>query len=513
MVMGQKQEATVATTSLAHQAMSPEWYKMTTLLAGTQAMRDAGREMAPQHEHESDPHYDERIAANVLFNVADLTLRTWVGKPFSASVQLTEDFTPELIPMMDDIDLMGNNLDVFCRDWFSSGVSHALSHVMVTYPRVEFFDGRSKLDDEKENIRPYCVQIAPEDLIFAESTRVDGEEVLTHVRIREAYTYRDGWEEILAERIRVLDLEWVFPTVEGWDEIDNGLTEATQMVRVGIGEVGEDEKWFEAETFYMDIDYIPIVTFYADRTGFMTGKSPLLDLADLNIRWWQSMSDQISILTVTRFPILACSGGNDEDNHLVIGPKEWLFTDDPTAKFYYVEHNGMATKDGSDDLKSLEERMKSYGAEFMKKAPSRQTATARSLDSSEATSPLQDVVYRFNDALNQVMWYMAYWINKKLVGRAYLPTDFTSPDAAVLQTLTTTWTEGGLSDENYLKELQRRSVLHEHFDFEKNAEQLKAAAEEEAKKILAAAEAEAKLKAAETATDPNVDSAANAETV
>lgn len=489
--MATKQEATVATTSLAHQAMSPEWYKMRTLLAGTQSMRDAGREMAPQHEHESDPHYDERIAANVLFNVTDLTLRTWVGKPFSASIQFTDDFTPELIPMMEDIDLMGNNLDVFARDWFSTGVSHALSHVMVTFPRVDFFEGRTKQDDENENLRPYCVHIEPEDLIFAESVRIDGEERLTHVRIREAYTYRYGWEEILAERIRVLDLAWVEPTE------DNFLTEARQMVRVGLWEMGEDGKWAENEAFYMDIDYIPIVTFYSDRTGLMTGKSPLLDLADLNICWWQSMSDQRSILTVTRFPILACSGGNDEEHQLVIGPKEWLFTDDPQAKFYYVEHRGYAIKAGAEDLAMLEERMKSYGAEFMKKAPSRQTATARNLDSSEATSPLQDVVYRFNDALTMVMWYMAYWIKKELKGKAYLPTDFTSPDAAVLQLLTTTWMEGGLSNEAYLKELQRRSILHEHFDFEKNAEQLKAVAEEEAKKILAAAKAEA----AETATD------------
>lgn len=474
-----KKEATVATTSLAYQAMEPEWYKATTILGGTQSMRDAGTDMAPQHEHESDEHYQERIEANVLFNVTDLTLRTWVGKPFAASIQFTEDFSKELRPYMEDINLQGDNLDVFSRQWFAKGISHALSHVLVTFPRIAHFDGRSKLDDVKEGVRPYCVHYNPEDVIFAESQRIDGEEQYTHVRIKELHTYREGWEEIIEERIRVLDLETIFP------EDDNYLSEPKTVVRTTIWAMDENGKWYIDDEFYMDIDIIPLVTFYSDRTGFMTGKSPLLDLMDLNICHWQSMSDQRAILTVTRFPLLACSGGNDEDHNLVVGPKEWLFADDPQAKFYYVEHRGAAIKAGETDLERLEERMKSYGAEFMKKSPDRQTASARNLDSSEATSPLQDVVYRFNDALTKVMWFMAYWINIELKGKAYLPTDFTSPEASTLQALTETWKEGGLSHEAYLKELQRRSILDEHFDFNKNKKQLEQQAKEAAARIQA----------------------------
>jgi len=485
--MANNTEPNVATTSLAYNAMEPEWYKATTVLAGTQSMRDAGAAMTPQHEHESDETYKERVAANVLFNVSDITLSTWVGKPFSASIQYTEDFTPELKPWTEDIDLQGNNLDVFARQVFRKGISHALTHVLIDHPRISYDPARSAQDDMDENIRPYCVHIAPEDLLFAESTRRDGKEILTHVRIRELVTYRDGWEEVIEERVKVLDLVTIWEDAEG-----NPLPDPIEKVQVTIWTWDSDsEEWVEGPAWYMDIDVIPLVTFYSNRTGFMTGKSPLLDLFDLNIRHWQSMSDQIAILTVTRFPLLACSGGDGEDdgegNHLVVGPKEWLFASDPSAKFYYVEHRGAAIKAGSEDLAELEKRMKSYGAEFMKEAPDRQTASARNLESSEAMSPLQDVVYRFNDALTQIMWYMAYWINKELQGKAFLPTDFTAADAAQLQTLTETWKEGGLSDEAYLKELQRRSILDEHFDFAKNKTQLKAAAKEQAAKAAAMA--------------------------
>jgi len=459
--MAKKEKATVATTSLAYQAMEDHWYKMDTLLAGTKAMREAAEYMAPRHEHETPSNYRDRIAGNVLFNMVDLTLRMWVGKPFGSQIQYTDDFPSHLKPLMDDVDLNGNNLDVYARSWFRDGVAKAFSHTLVEFPRVESIFPRSMADDDRMNIRPYFVHVKPEQLIFALSTRINGKEVLTHIRIQEDVVSLDGWEEIVTTQIRVLEIDMLNI---GTDNEPNFV----QKVRVDIHQQDEKEVWQIAETFWMDIDFIPLVTFYADRQGFMLGKSPLDDLADLNIRHWQSMSDQISILTVARFPMLACSGGDDEEGRLIIGPKEWLYTPDPAARFYYVEHKGAAIEAGRKDLQDLEKRMQSYGAEFTKERPDRESASARNLDSTEATSPLQDAVFRFNDALNYALFMMSEWMRKPHSGKATVPTEFTSPEAMELQALYNTWNEGGLTTEEYLKELQRRGVLSDEFvDFNK----------------------------------------------
>jgi hypothetical protein len=451
-----KEKATVATTSLAYQSMATHWFKMDTLLAGTEAMRKAGEDMAPRHEHETEANYADRIGGNVLFNMVDLTLRMWVGKPFGCQIQYTDDFSKHLVPLMDDVDLNGNNLDVFARQWFRDGVAKAYSHVLVEFPRVDIGQPRSMADDDRMNIRPYLVHIRPEQLIFALSMRVNGKEILTHIRIEEQVVSLDGWEEVVTPQIRVLELD---AYNAGTDDEPNFV----QAVRVDIHQQDEKQKWVIVDTFWMDIDFIPLVTFYADRKAFMVGKSPLEDLADLNIRHWQSMSDQISILTVARFPMLACSGGDDEEGRLVIGPKEWLYTPDPTARFYYVEHKGQAIEAGRKDLQDLEKRMQSYGAEFTKERPDRESASARNLDSTEATSPLQDVTFRFNDAMNNALWIMSQWMRKSHSGKAMVPTEFTSPEAMELQALYNTWAEGGLTTEEYLKELQRRGVLSEEF--------------------------------------------------
>lgn len=454
--MAKKDEATVATPSMAYNTMAPRWVKMKTILGGTQLMRDAGEDMAPRHEHESVTNYAERIEGNVLFNMVDLTLRMWVGRPFANQIQYTEDFSKHLVPLMDDVDLDGNNLDVYCRRWFRDGVAKAFSHTLVEFPRIEMdaLEGRSLADDDRMNIRPYFVHIQPEQVIFAVSTRIEGKEVLTHVRIEEQVTKLDGWEEVVTNQIRVLERDVVNVGTEDDPKF-------VDKVRVDIHRQDEHKNWIIMESWWMDIEDIPLVTFYADRQGFMVGRSPLDDLVDLNIRHWQSMSDQISILTVARFPMLACSGGDDEEGKLIIGPKEWLYTPDPAARFYYVEHKGYSITAGKQDIDDLEKRMQSYGAEFTKDRPDREAAFSRALDTIEATSPLQDVAFRFNDALNTALSILSKWMRKQHTGKAGIPTEFMSPEASQLQTLLETWKEGGLTTEEYLKELQRRGLLSE----------------------------------------------------
>jgi hypothetical protein len=58
--------------------------------------------------------------------------------------------------------------------------------------------------------------------------------------------------------------------------------------------------------------YIPFVPLYGWRR-LHVGISPLRDLAYLNVKHWQSQSDQDTILHVARVPILALIGGDETD--------------------------------------------------------------------------------------------------------------------------------------------------------------------------------------------------------
>ena len=159
--------------SLAYEFMAPKWAKVRAILGGTDGMRAAGPDYLPQHDGESDISYRERLGKSVLFNATELTVNHWVGKPFSEPVKINND-VPENIKdnLLEDIDLQGNNIDVFARNWFKDGVSKAFSHVLVEFSRprnTEQEEGRRRTleDDRVENVRPYWVHIQPENLISA----------------------------------------------------------------------------------------------------------------------------------------------------------------------------------------------------------------------------------------------------------------------------------------------------------------------------------------------------------
>ena len=447
-----------ATVSSAYEVMKPRWDKMEAVVGGTETMRSAGETYLPQHAAELPARYAERLACATLLNITELTLESLVGRPFSDPVQLSEDMPEQIKVIMQDVDLQGNNIDVYGRRWFREGVKKAFAHTLIEFPEKKpKADGspRTLEDDRKDNLRPYWVFIKPENLIFAFTEIVQGREVVTHARFYEEVTEMVGFAEAIKKRIRVFT---------------PGLQE--------VYEEQEDEKkkkvWKLVHSLVVDLPFVPLVTFYAAKEGPMLAKPPLMDLADLNIAHFQSGSDQRAVLTVARFPMLAMSGSSGQDAKLEIGPYKWLWCDDPTGKFYYVEHTGKAIKAGKEDLDDLLSQMSHYGAEFLKKQPGRQTATARALDSAEATSPLQDMTLRFMDAVDHALWMTAQWLKLKEGGKVKISTDFgpEKSDQNDLLGLQFARKVRDISRKAFLEEYKRRGILSDEYNLDEDRDQI-----------------------------------------
>lgn len=447
--MAEKDPNSPATTSFAYDEMLPRWSMIQSLLSGTRTLRDEGETYLPKHDQESDDNYRERLETNTLFNMTELTLDSWVGRPFSKPIVANPDVPDDVENLLEDIDLQGNNITVFCREWFRESLAKSFSHVLIDFPVLtdEEREGRTREDDIREGRRPYWIHITPENLIFAESMIIDGQEVLTHIRITEDIVTRSGFAETVTERIRVLEPG----RFEIWEKVKTKRSKE-EWVIIDFGETG--------------IDIIPLVTFYADRNGLMLGKPPVEDLSHLNIRHWQSTSDQNNILTVARFPMLAVSGAADATGESMrIGPRQMLGTRDPSGKFYYVEHSGKAIDAGRQDILDLEEQMAAYGANFLRRRTGDVTKAEIDSDSAQTLSPLQDRSVRFQDAVNNALIITAMWLGIEDGGTVSLTTDFGPSVAASesLRALGQARKEGLISGEEFIAALQSFGVLPEDF--------------------------------------------------
>jgi hypothetical protein len=473
MALAGKKKDDPSTTSVAWDTMMPRWQLMSALLGGTETMRAAGQAYLPRHPEESDPAYQERLSEAVLYNKTALTLDDLVGRVFCEPVQPGEDMPEDIAKLCENIDGQGHDLHTFAEDWFKAGFAKGLSHAFIDFPakivavNPDGSERRLTLAEAKQqNRRPYWVQFAPEQIIFAAAQVVNGVETLTHIRILEEELVQEGFAEGLQRRIRVLEPgRW-------WVYIEQ-----------------KPSRWVLFSQGTYDLDYIPLVTFYAgDREGLMTAKPPLLDLAHLNVTHWQSSADQRNILKVGRFPMLAVSGAipasTDGKIQLVVGPNQLLHTEDAQGKIYYVEPAGTAIAAGQEDLTQLEEQMSAYGSRFTTRKAVAQTATENDNENDEDAAELEKIARRFKDCLEQAAAITADWLGKapEEGGSVEMNTelgDTNSVDQTVLSTLTSARNSRDISRKTYLSVLQQRGVLPEEVDIDEEIEAVEAEVSDE----------------------------------
>ncbi|MFZ6655926.1 DUF4055 domain-containing protein [Undibacterium sp. TJN19] len=443
-------------------AMQPALAKVEALMGGTEAMRAAGETYMPKWPAEKTDAYTIRLKTSTLYNVFGRTIGNMAGKPFTEPVKWTDiDTTVEA--WFDNIDLAGRNLHVFAKEVFTSGVKDGITHVLVDFPKTTGSDGktilRTKAEEQAAGARPCAIHIKQSQILGWKSERVAGTEQLTQVRILESVTVPDG-------------------------DFGSKTVAQVRLLEPGIWRLyrkNDKDEFVVYEEGTTTLKKIPLLTYYTKQTGFMTATPPLIDLADLNIKHWQSQSDQDSLLHIARVPLLVRIGidNSEQEAPTNIGKS---ITDLPTGgDMKYVEHSGQAIGSGRDSLNDLEGQMESMGAELLKVRPGDRTATEASLDTAQAQCQLSAMANGLEDFLDQVVDEMAGWVGLPNQGDIDVFDDFASiaVDSTTLAPfvtgMSTLVAAALLSPESAFEECKRYGVINPDLTWEAEAEKIKAA--------------------------------------
>lgn len=442
-----------------------------TLMRGTRGMREARENYLPREEAESPLAYENRLKRTFLFNAFAKTVGDMTGKVFAKPISLKDTVPPQIVDFAENIDQTGRHLNVFAHDVFHDGQVTGIGFILVDMPPpLTGKDGQPAtiLDEQQAKLRPYFVYIPIERVVGWQSTTVNGAETLTQFRFRECVSVPDGeFAERDVEQIKVLEPKgWrTFRKIEQGDATPNGA------------KVGD---WALFAEGVSSLNKITVVPVYTKRTGFMTGEPPHEKLAELNVRHWQSQSDQCHILHIARVAILFWAGKTDDDN-VMIGPNSFTFSRDPAAKLSYVEHSGEAIGSGDKDLQNIEAQMQAMGLQLLIDGPGGQSATGEIRDDSKENSPLAMMARSLGDAIEKALAFMADYMgigdsnNAKRGGEVEINTDYGIQAGAGtdLQWLTQATAAGDLSRQAYWAELKRRGTLSDSFDPEVEKERLK----------------------------------------
>lgn len=436
----------VNTPSAQVEAMAQHWEIADALMGGTAAMRKAGQTFLPKWPNEEGKSYAARLATATLFPAFRRTIGVMAGKPFSKQLVLQEDAPPRIVELCQNVDRRGASLHVFISRLLPECLSHGIAGVLVDFTRTG--EARTLADERSMGARPYCVHIR-HDQILGWKADATG---LTQLRIAESEEVDDGeYGTKTIQRVRVLRPEmW-----ELWEADDKGVYSLVESGRTTIGK-------------------IPYVPFYGEMLDFMVGRSPLLELAHLNVKHWQSQSDQDTILHVARVPILAVMGVEDPFE-LTVGSSAAVKL--PTeGKIAFVEHGGAAIEAGRLSLEELEEQMIQTGAELLIPTPQGTRSATEANNEAEANkSELQRIVESFEDGIDQVLQFMADWLNLPEGGHCALFKDYAAMTQDTSAQLIVSMQQGGLlSKRTALKEQQRRGVLAADVDPDEELEAVEA---------------------------------------
>jgi hypothetical protein len=446
-------QADVSTPSLQYTDMQIHWQLPRTLMGGTIAMRSSGKLYLPKEAKETERNYQARLIRTMLYPGFSQTITGLATRPFRKQAILDPNLDPRLLDIQKNVDLAGRDLTKFSMDVFANALCDGIAYILVDYPNM---GGRTLnlAEERKLGVRPYFVSVQASDVLEASTARdAAGKETLSRVRIAQRTFEGDGtdWGMTMRKRIRV----WYPNRWEVWWQ-----------------GAGGDENWSVEANGVNTLGYIPLVAVYCGWSGYFIGYPPLEDLAFLNLKHWQSQSDQDNILHVARVPILFGKAMTEDQagNTFQVGADSIVMASDANASLQYVEHSGKAIGAGRDSLKDLEGSMAAMGFAPLvaQAAPGDLTATGRAIDEAESSTKLQAWTRGLESGISQAFRIAADWLKVALTGdpNVTLNTEFglSLNDQADLTTLVAARNLGDLTTESFLRELQRRGVLSDDFN-------------------------------------------------
>lgn len=446
--------------SSAFSTMQTRNRMLRAVYGGTETMRNMGKEFLPQYEKESDTRYASRLASTFALNKLREAVDAASAKPFRTLLKIVDNTDAELDEWVKDIDLQGNHLHVFAHQFFNNALLDGMCHILVDHPDTA--DMPNLAAQKASGARPFMKLFKVTDVAAAYDQYVGGDTRTVHVRIRGQRAERDGFKEVLYNQMRVV-------------EIDPGKSTGICQVWEQKATSGGSNWDFVSETPLKNMPEVPFVTLYAgEKEADYTVRPVFIDLAYKQIEHWISSSDQRSILSAARFPMLACSGVQidpEDEKQFAIGPYKVLYAPEANGRWYFVEPRGTAIESGMKDLEKLEMQM-----DMMALNPVTGThrqyvpQNERDIQETRVHSVVHDLAIQCQDAIEKGIKFAGQWSNKDFSkAQVILNTEFSNTKDRLLEVaqLVSMYEKKGLSREVLLTEVRNRNLLGDDFNLKK----------------------------------------------
>jgi hypothetical protein len=417
--------------------MANFWGLIEDLKEGTYKIRSEHRKYLPQLEREVDDSYDRRLSRSNVVPFMQRIEKMLAGMLVRKPVRL--DGVSDLVrEQLFDVSLEGDDLNVWLYTTARTVISYGHCGVLVDAPK----DG--------DKVRPYWVTYEPKNILGWRTEVIDGVRQLTQLRLMEQVVEPDGkYGEKIVKQIRVLE--------PGRFEIHRK------------DKKGEYKLHDEGE---MSIkDKIPFSVAYSNRVGYYESRSPLYDIAELNLKHYQIQSDLDNILHISSVPLLAVFGYPNSDE-ITTGPSEALSLP-PESRMEYISPSSDSYESQFRRLEDLKDQINTLSlAAVLGQKLVGETAEAKRIDRSQNDSTMMVVAQQMQDLIDNCLKFHSEYLNEPNAGSSFVNRDFVTArlEPQEIQSLLALFTAGTISQETLLTQLSSGEILGDDFSVEEEVE-------------------------------------------
>ena len=222
----------------------------------------------------------------------------------------------------------------------------------------------------------------PKDILGFRSEIIDGVRQLTQLRLLEQVVEPDGkYGDKIIKQIRVLE--------RGRYEIHRKDEKKGEYKLFDEGEMSLKDK-------------IPFAIAYSNRVGYYESRSPLYDIAELNLKHYQIQSDLDNILHISSVPMLAVFGYPNADE-ITTGPNEALSLP-PESRMEYISPSGDSYDSQFTRLKDIAEQINTLSlAAVLGQKLVGESAEAKRIDRSQNDSTMMVIAQQMQDLIDNCL--------------------------------------------------------------------------------------------------------------
>lgn len=398
----------------AWQRMQRGWEIVSDVSKGTLHLRSLKQRYLPQFPAEHDKLYQNRLAAATLFNAYARTVQGLVGMVFKKNPVLGED-VPAVIRgdaeknlegHAENIDLAGTHLDVFARRVLEDAFE---GHAFILVDMQQALEPGATLEDEiKSGRRPYWVKYKVGQAVNFLPVTINGRVEIGLITFEEEIREKAG--RYGSKAVKQYRTFWLEGNEAG------GIVVRWELKKL-VREEGKEETFEDAGSGDVrGFTRIPVGVVYGKRTGFLESQPVALDLALLNVKYWQKQSDRDQSLHKCGNPIPLFTGVPEDWDMIVAGSGYGLkLPIDADGK--YMEPEGTALDASLEDLKELRTEMAALGLSVLAARPQvERTATETAIDFSQESSELELMARSLGDALELCLGFHAKYLGENSGG-------------------------------------------------------------------------------------------------